>query len=68
LFDQNLSYSCTNSFAAIRPPGHHASQQTACGFCIYNNAAICAKRAIHHWKLDRILIVDWDVSIYYRKF
>lgn len=33
-----------NGFAAIRPPGHHASQDKACGFCLFNNVAICAKK------------------------
>lgn len=32
-----------NGFAAIRPPGHHAWRDQACGFCIFNNVALCAK-------------------------
>ena len=31
------------------------------GFCIFNNAAIGAKYAQAVYKLERILIVDWDV-------
>lgn len=50
----------SNGFAAIRPPGHHASPDAGCGFCIFNNVAICAKAA-RKAGLDRVLIIDWDV-------
>jgi acetoin utilization deacetylase AcuC-like enzyme len=49
------------AFCLIRPPGHHATQNRAMGFCLFNNIAIAAHRAITHHKLERILIVDWDV-------
>ncbi|KAF7640400.1 Hist_deacetyl domain-containing protein [Meloidogyne graminicola] len=49
-----------NSFAAIRPPGHHASAETSCGFCIFNNVAICAKKA-RQMGIERVFILDWDV-------
>ncbi|EFO15574.2 histone deacetylase [Loa loa] len=50
----------SSSFAAIRPPGHHASCEKACGFCIFNNVAICAKKA-RALGVEKVLIVDWDV-------
>lgn len=50
-----------NVFCNIRPPGHHAGIGTGMGFCIFNNAAIGAKYAQAVYKLERILIVDWDV-------
>jgi acetoin utilization deacetylase AcuC-like enzyme len=50
-----------NGFALVRPPGHHAEQNKAMGFCLFNNVAIAAKYAITNFNLDRILIVDWDV-------
>jgi acetoin utilization deacetylase AcuC-like enzyme len=31
------------------------------GFCVFNNVAIAARAAIHEHRLDRVLIVDWDV-------
>ncbi|VDQ02721.1 unnamed protein product [Trichobilharzia regenti] len=31
-----------NGLALVRPPGHHAMQSEACGYCIFNNIAIAA--------------------------
>lgn len=50
-----------NGFAFVRPPGHHAEQDRAMGFCLFNNIAIGARYAIQNFSLQRILIVDWDV-------
>lgn len=47
-------------FALIRPPGHHATQTRAMGFCLLNNIAIAARHA-QAMGLDKILIVDFDV-------
>ena len=44
-----------------RPPGHHAEVSRAMGFCLFNNAAIAARRAIDGHGLERVLILDWDV-------
>ncbi|TNN13085.1 Histone deacetylase 6, partial [Schistosoma japonicum] len=50
-----------NAFCLVRPPGHHALSNEACGFCIYNNIVIAANYAIEQLNYNRILIVDWDV-------
>ena len=44
-----------------RPPGHHALATRAMGFCLFNNVAVAARRALDRWSVERVLIVDWDV-------
>jgi acetoin utilization deacetylase AcuC-like enzyme len=51
----------TSAFALVRPPGHHATQGRAMGFCLFNNIAIAVKQALQKYQLDRILIIDFDV-------
>ncbi len=48
-------------FCLNRPPGHHAEDNRAMGFCIFNNIAIAARVAQKKYGLNRIAIVDWDV-------
>lgn len=50
-----------NAFAAVRPPGHHATSDRAMGFCLFNNIAIAARYLIQNFRLQRVLIMDWDV-------
>nr|CAH8845386.1 unnamed protein product [Trichobilharzia regenti] len=50
-----------NAFCLVRPPGHHALENEACGFCIFNNVVIAAQYAMDQLNYNRILIVDWDV-------
>jgi len=45
----------------VRPPGHHALRDEAMGFCLFNNVAIGALQAVVEHRLDKVLIVDWDV-------
>ena len=49
-----------NAFALVRPPGHHATPSQAMGFCLFNNAAIAAERALQ-LGADRVAVLDWDV-------
>jgi acetoin utilization deacetylase AcuC-like enzyme len=50
-----------SAFALVRPPGHHATYRNGKGFCLFNNIAIATKYALDKYKLERILIVDFDV-------
>ncbi|HET9075709.1 MAG TPA: histone deacetylase [Acidimicrobiales bacterium] len=47
------------AFVAVRPPGHHATADTAMGFCLLNNVAVTAAALADRG--ERVLIVDWDV-------
>ena len=49
------------AFCAVRPPGHHATADTAMGFCLFNNIAIAAAHAFAMHGLERIAIADFDV-------
>jgi acetoin utilization deacetylase AcuC-like enzyme len=49
------------SFSAVRPPGHHALRAMGMGFCLFGNVAVAAHYARSVHRLDRVLIVDWDV-------
>lgn len=48
------------SFALVRPPGHHATQGAAMGFCIFNNIAVGAAHA-RKMGYERIAILDFDL-------
>ncbi|XP_070950119.1 histone deacetylase 9 isoform X10 [Macaca nemestrina] len=50
-----------NGFAVVRPPGHHAEESTAMGFCFFNSVAITAKYLRDQLNINKILIVDLDV-------
>ena len=51
----------SSALCLVRPPGHHALDDAAMGFCLFNNVAIGARLATAELGLDRVLIVDWDV-------
>ncbi len=59
--DLSISGDVPRSFCAVRPPGHHAVRAAAMGFCIFGNVAIGAQYALRRHKVERVLIVDWDV-------
>jgi len=49
------------AFCAVRPPGHHATQDTAMGFCLFNNIAVGAAHALAAHAIERVAIIDFDV-------
>jgi len=50
-----------SAFCAVRPPGHHAENDAARGFCLFNNIAIGAAYARSKLGVERAAILDWDV-------
>jgi acetoin utilization deacetylase AcuC-like enzyme len=61
LIDRVMVGELDNGFAAVRPPGHHAESRRAMGFCLFNNIAAGAAYALSRHKLDRVMVIDWDV-------
>jgi acetoin utilization deacetylase AcuC-like enzyme/formylglycine-generating enzyme required for sulfatase activity len=59
--DAVMERKVANAFCAVRPPGHHALEDRAMGFCIFNNVAIGARYIQKKYGLSNVLIVDWDV-------
>lgn len=56
-----LNSDVNQSFALVRPPGHHALQEKASGLCIFNNIAnsiIYLQKKLHYNK--KIAIIDID--------
>jgi len=47
-------------FCAVRPPGHHAEESQAMGFCLFNSVAAGALEALS-LGLNRVAILDFDV-------
>jgi acetoin utilization deacetylase AcuC-like enzyme len=60
--DAIMNGEATNAFIPMRPPGHHATRETAMGFCLFNSVAIAARYAQARYpEIERVAIVDWDV-------
>ncbi len=49
------------AFAAVRPPGHHATPTVPGGFCLFNNVVIGARHAQARHGMERVAILDFDV-------
>jgi acetoin utilization deacetylase AcuC-like enzyme len=49
------------AFAAVRPPGHHATPEIPGGFCLFNNIAVGARHAQAKYGVQRVAILDFDV-------
>jgi acetoin utilization deacetylase AcuC-like enzyme len=50
-----------SAFCCVRPPGHHAERNKACGFCFFNNAAIGARFAQDRYGVKKVAVIDFDV-------
>ncbi len=49
------------AFAAIRPPGHHASEDSAWGFCYFNNMAIALTHLLKKELIRTASVLDFDL-------
>jgi acetoin utilization deacetylase AcuC-like enzyme len=49
------------SFAAVRPPGHHAGPDSHWGFCFFNNAAIALEKLLQAREISSALVLDIDL-------
>lgn len=49
------------TFAAVRPPGHHASPSSHWGFCFFNNVAIAVEKLIRSKEITSALVLDIDL-------
>ncbi len=59
--DDVMAGKADNAFLSARPPGHHAEQVTAMGFCFINTAAVMARHVQKQHGVERVAIIDWDV-------
>ena len=59
--DDVINGRASNAFCAVRPPGHHATRDSAMGFCFFNNVAVAARHALDVHGLARVAIIDFDV-------
>lgn len=49
------------AMALTRPPGHHATRESANGFCLVNFAAAAAIHAMERDSTLKVSVFDWDV-------
>ena len=50
-----------SAFCNVRPPGHHATRDTAMGFCFFDNVAVGIHHALAVLGIERIALFDFDV-------
>ncbi|KXB06904.1 acetylpolyamine aminohydrolase [candidate division MSBL1 archaeon SCGC-AAA382A20] len=56
-----IAYRGEPAFGLIRPPGHHASPNSAWGFCYFSNMAIAIKKLMEEGKIENAFILDFDL-------
>jgi len=61
LVDRIMTGELQNGYAIVRPPGHHAENRSASGFCLFNNVGLAVKTLQYKHPNAKIAICDWDV-------
>lgn len=56
-----LAYDGYPTFAVIRPPGHHASENSCWGFCFFNNISVSLLKLAAESKIKSAFILDFDL-------
>ncbi|CAN5428143.1 histone deacetylase family protein [soil metagenome] len=59
--DLVASGAAPTAFCNVRPPGHHATRDTAMGFCLFNNVAVGMAHALEQHGIERVALIDFDV-------
>ncbi len=49
------------AFGLIRPPGHHASRDSAWGFCYFNNMSVALEHLRREERIETAHILDFDL-------
>lgn len=48
------------AFACVAPPGHHASRNSAWGYCAFCNMGVALLRLLHQGRIGSAFILDFD--------
>ncbi len=56
----NIAVAGEPAFACIRPPGHHASKESAWGSCVFSNMALALLKLKQQKKIGSAFILDFD--------
>lgn len=59
--DDVMEGATQTAFVVTRPPGHHAREALAMGFCFFNSIAVAARDAQRRHGVERVLVADFDV-------
>lgn len=60
LMAADLAMAGEPSFACVRPPGHHASRNSAWGHCTFSNVALALLKLRDAGQIGSALVVDFD--------
>jgi acetoin utilization deacetylase AcuC-like enzyme len=59
--DAVLEGDVDTAFAAVRPPGHHATPTVPGGFCLFNHVVVGARHAQAAHGVEKVAVLDFDV-------